>query len=146
MEKPELGAPQLKPKRIRLVPIVTHVAVNSCCSVSFIFDLSASMYRNQYDGRLTRSLEAGMKRIRVLVLERTLTQITIAVMILESFARLSRKEKFRIDLVGQSGEEAVIPLVALDALPTHAGDRYKVIQKMAVIPQYAWAGDHTIEA
>ncbi|KAL8292641.1 hypothetical protein RQP46_001253 [Phenoliferia psychrophenolica] len=110
MEKPELGAPQLKPKRIR-----------------FIFDLSASMYRNQYDGRLTRSLEA-------------------AVMVLESFARLSRKEKYRIDLVGQSGEEAVIPLVALDALPTHAGDRYKVIQKMAVIPQYAWAGDHTIEA
>lgn len=67
-------------------------------------------------------------------------------MILESFARLSRKEKYRIDLVGQSGEEAVIPLVALDALPTHAGERYKVIQKMAVIPQYAWAGDHTLEA
>ncbi|KAK4700971.1 von Willebrand factor A domain-containing protein 8, partial [Phenoliferia sp. Uapishka_3] len=113
MEKPEMGAPQLKPKRIR-----------------FIFDLSASMYRNQYDGRLARSLEA-------------------AVMILESFARLSRKEKYRIDLVGQSGEEAerqVIPLVSLDALPTHAGERYKVIQKMAVIPQYAWAGDHTIEA
>ncbi|KAM0756043.1 hypothetical protein T439DRAFT_283415 [Meredithblackwellia eburnea MCA 4105] len=110
MEKPELGAPQLKPKRIR-----------------FIFDLSASMYRNQYDGRLTRSLEA-------------------AVMILESFSRLTRKEKYRIDLVGQSGEEAVIPLVPVDKLPTDAGERYKVIQKMAVVPQYAWAGDHTVEA
>lgn len=98
----EIGAVQLKAKRIR-----------------FIFDLSASMYRNQYDGRLTRSLEA-------------------AVMVLEAFARLSRKEKYRIDLVGQSGEEAVIPLVALDNLPTHGGDRYKVVQKMAVIPQYTW--------
>lgn len=51
-------------------------------------------------------------------------------MILESFARLSRKEKYRIDIVGQSGEEAVIPLVPLDTMPQHAGDRYKVIQKM----------------
>jgi hypothetical protein len=82
MEKPESGRPQLKPKRIRV-----------------IFDLSASIYRNQYDGRLTRSLEA-------------------AVMIMESFARLSRKEKYRVDLVGQSGEEAVIPLVPLDTMPT----------------------------
>ena len=92
------------------------------------------MYRNQYDGCLTRSLEAGKKRRRLLVLERTLTQINIAVMILESFARLSRKEKFRIDLVGQSGEEAVIPLVALDALPTHAGDRYKVSRRWLSYP------------
>lgn len=38
----ELGRPQLKPKRIRI-----------------IVDVSASMYRNQGDGRLTRSLEAG---------------------------------------------------------------------------------------
>lgn len=93
---------QLKPKRIR-----------------FIFDLSASMYRNQYDGRLTRSLEA-------------------AVMILEAFSRLTRKEKYRIDLVGQSGEEAVISLVALDNMPTHAGERYKIVAKAAIIPQYTW--------
>ena len=38
----EAGRPQLKPKRIR-----------------FVVDVSASMYRNQGDGRLTRSLEAG---------------------------------------------------------------------------------------
>lgn len=38
----ELGAPQLKPKRIR-----------------FVFDLSASMFRNAYNGGLTRSLECG---------------------------------------------------------------------------------------
>lgn len=69
------------------------------------------MYRNQYDGRLTRSLEA-------------------ATMILESFSRLSRKEKYRVDIVGQSGEEAVIPLVPLDHMPADAGERYRIIQKM----------------
>lgn len=37
----EIGQPQLKPKRIR-----------------FVFDLSASLYRNQADGRYARSLEA----------------------------------------------------------------------------------------
>lgn len=45
LEKPELGRPQLKPKRIR-----------------FVFDVSASMYRNQADGRMARSLEAGTSR------------------------------------------------------------------------------------
>ncbi|GAA5962669.1 hypothetical protein JCM21900_006763 [Sporobolomyces salmonicolor] len=112
MEKPELGRPQLKPKRIRVV-----------------FDLSASMYRNQMDGRLARSLEA-------------------AVMILEAFDRLSAsgKQKYRLDLVGHSGEEAVIPLVEDGTLPAHAGDRYRIIQKMSLIPQYCWPGDHTVEA
>lgn len=37
-------------------------------------------------------------------------------------------------------------LVPLDKLPSHAGDRYKVLEKMSLIPQYAWSGDHTIEA
>ncbi|GAA5867426.1 hypothetical protein JCM1840_002135 [Sporobolomyces johnsonii] len=112
MEKPELGRPQLKPKRIR-----------------FVFDLSASMYRNQMDGRLARSLEA-------------------AVMILEAFDRLSAsgKQKYRLDLVGHSGEEAVIPLVEDGTLPAHAGDRFRIIQKMSLIPQYCWPGDHTVEA
>lgn len=54
-------------------------------------------------------------------------------MIMESFSRLTRKEKYRIDLVGQSGEEAVIPLVAVDGLPTDPGARYKVIQKMVAV-------------
>lgn len=62
-------------------------------------------------------------------------------MILEAFSRLSRKEKYRIDLVGQSGEEAVIPLVHLEGLPTHGGDRYRVIEKMSIIPQYTWSGE-----
>ncbi|KAG2007118.1 MDN1 midasin family protein [Coprinopsis cinerea AmutBmut pab1-1] len=64
LEKPELGRPQLKPKRIR-----------------FIFDLSASMYRFQYDGRLQRSMET-------------------AVMLMETFDRLSRKDKYVWDITG----------------------------------------------
>ena len=51
-EKPELGAPQLKPKRIR-----------------FVVDVSASMYRNQADGRLARSLEAGASSLSTLPLQ-----------------------------------------------------------------------------
>ncbi|KAK4055403.1 hypothetical protein OIO90_003241 [Microbotryomycetes sp. JL221] len=111
-EKPEVGRPQVKPKRIR-----------------FVMDLSASMYRNQYDGRLSRSLEA-------------------AVMILESFgARISRKEKYRIDLVGHSGEEITIPLVPVDThTKINEGDRFKVVQKMSLVSQFCWAGDHTLEA
>ena len=40
---PEIGAPQLKPKRIRIV-----------------LDASASMYHMQFDGRLTRELETAL--------------------------------------------------------------------------------------
>jgi len=62
MAKPELGRPQIKPKRIR-----------------FLFDISASMYRFQYDGRLQRSLET-------------------AVMLMESFNLLTRKDKYAWDV------------------------------------------------
>ncbi|BGP10994.1 hypothetical protein JCM10049v2_006888 [Rhodotorula toruloides] len=112
LEKPELGRPQLKPKRIR-----------------FVFDVSASMYRNQADGRLARSLEA-------------------AVMLLEAFDRLSAsgKAKYRIDVVGHSGESAEIPFVNVDALPTNSGDRWKIVEKMALITQYCWPGDETLNA
>ncbi|GAA5944071.1 H(+)-transporting V1 sector ATPase subunit E [Sporobolomyces koalae] len=111
-EKPDFGQPQLKPKRIR-----------------FVFDLSASMYRNQIDGRLARSLEA-------------------LVMILEAFSRLSPsgKQKYKIELYAHSGEEASIPLVVDDPLPSDAGAIYKVLAKAALIPQYCWPGDHTLEA
>ncbi|KAJ8082257.1 hypothetical protein PM082_008104 [Marasmius tenuissimus] len=106
MEKPEIGRPQIKPKRIR-----------------FIFDLSASMYRFQYDGRLQRSMET-------------------AVMLMETFERLSRKDKY----VWDSGDEPVIPLVAANAPPTEMKERWKVVEKMYMIPQYAFAGDYTVEA
>ncbi|KAF7330099.1 hypothetical protein MKEN_00274300 [Mycena kentingensis (nom. inval.)] len=107
MEKPELGRPQMK--------------------IRFLFDLSASMYRFQYDGRLQRSIET-------------------AVMLMETFDRLSRKEKYVWDMYGHSGDGPDILLV--DALnpPTEMKDRWKVVEKMNMIPQYAFAGDYTVEA
>ncbi|KAF9034673.1 hypothetical protein BDZ89DRAFT_1157933 [Hymenopellis radicata] len=110
MEKPELGRPQMKPKRIR-----------------FIFDLSASMFRFQYDGRLKRSKET-------------------AVMLMETFDRLSRKDKYVWDMYGHSGDGPEIPLVEAEKYPTSVKDRWKVVEKMEMIPQYAFAGDYTVEA
>ncbi|KAF9485607.1 hypothetical protein BDN70DRAFT_847463 [Pholiota conissans] len=110
MEKPEIGRPQIKPKRIK-----------------FIFDLSASMYRFQYDGRLQRSMET-------------------AVMLMETFDRLSRKEKYVWDLCGQSGDGPDIKLTEADKPPTEIKERWKITEKMYMIPQYAFAGDFTVES
>ncbi|KAI0772733.1 AAA domain-containing protein [Trametes elegans] len=106
MEKPEMGRPQLKPKRIR-----------------FLFDVSASMYRFQYDGRLKRSMET-------------------AVMLMETFDRLTRKEKFVWDIYGHSGDSASIPLVETNQ-ELEIRDRWKVVDKMEMITQYTFAGDYT---
>ncbi|KZT64100.1 hypothetical protein DAEQUDRAFT_679169 [Daedalea quercina L-15889] len=106
MAKPELGRPQIKPKRVR-----------------FVFDISASMYRFQYDGRLQRSLETG----RLLFL---------------TFNRLTRKDKY----IWDSGDSPVIPLVESDRLPSEIKDRWKVVEKMELVTQYAFAGDYTVEA
>lgn len=43
----------------------------------------------------------------------------------------------------QSGEAPDIPLVLLDKPPTELRDRCKVVEKMFMIPQYAFAGDYT---
>ncbi|BGP19567.1 hypothetical protein JCM10213_000167 [Rhodosporidiobolus nylandii] len=111
-EKPELGRPQLKPKRIR-----------------FVFDVSASMYRNQFDGRLARSLEA-------------------AVMVMEAFDRLSStgKQKYLVDVTGHSGEDPEIKLVEAGKWPEDAGERFKILEKMSLTSQFCWPGDETIRA
>ncbi|KAI9450095.1 AAA domain-containing protein [Lactarius psammicola] len=106
MAKPELGRPQVKPKRIR-----------------FLFDISASMYRFQYDGRLQRSLET-------------------AVMLMESFNLLSRKDKYAWD----SGDEPEIPLVKVDDSVEEVSERWAVAQKMKYITQYTFSGDSTVAA
>ncbi|VDB87134.1 unnamed protein product [Peniophora sp. CBMAI 1063] len=110
MAKPEPGRPQIKPKRLR-----------------FLFDLSGSMYRFQYDGRLQRSLET-------------------AVMLMESFNRLSRKDKFVWDMFGHSGDSPDIPIVRVNETIAEVSDRWRVVKKMDMVPQYAFAGDHTVEA
>jgi len=110
MEKPELGRPQIKPKRIKI-----------------IFDLSASMYRFQYDGRLQRSMET-------------------AVMLMETFDRLSRKEKYVWDMCAHSGDGPDLVLTEANNAPTELKERWKVTEKMYMVPQYALAGDFTVEA
>ncbi|KAH8112896.1 AAA domain-containing protein [Phellopilus nigrolimitatus] len=110
MEKPELGRPQIKPKRIR-----------------FVFDVSGSMYRFQYDGRLQRSSET-------------------AVMLMETFNRLTRQDTYVWDMFGHSGDSPTIPLVESGHPPAEVRDRWKVIEKMGMITQYAFAGDYTVEA
>lgn len=69
-------------------------------------------------------------------------------MVLEAFDRLSAtgKAKFRLDVVGHSGDSAEIPLVNVDALPTNSGDRWKVLEKMQLTSQYCWSGDQTLDA
>ncbi|KAL5520838.1 hypothetical protein ACEPAF_2841 [Sanghuangporus sanghuang] len=109
-EKPEMGRPQIKPKRIR-----------------FVFDVSGSMYRFQYDGRLQRSFET-------------------AVMLMETFAKLTRPDKYVWDIYGHSGDSPSIPLIESGKPPADIRERWKVIQKMNMITQYAFAGDYTVEA
>jgi len=59
------------------------------------------------------------------------------VMICEAFNQLSKqgKSKYSIDILGHSGEGAEIPFVAVDALPSNAGDRWRIVEKMALISQ-----------
>lgn len=70
------------------------------------------------------------------------------VMVLEAFSRLSPAglKKYKIDLVGHSGEEKSIPLGLDLKFPQDAGHHYKIVAKAALIPQYCFAGDHTVEA
>jgi hypothetical protein len=55
------------------------------------------MYRFQYDGRLQRSLETGTYVLALSFIRISPDQIT-AVMLMESFDRLSRKEKYAWDV------------------------------------------------
>ena len=43
----------------------------------------------------------------------------------------------------KSGDSPAIPLVESDGQPTEVRDRWKVIEKMSMITQYAFAGDYT---
>ncbi|KAG6857486.1 hypothetical protein H0H87_002111 [Tephrocybe sp. NHM501043] len=49
-------------------------------------------------------------------------------------------------MFGHSGDGPDIPLVLSDKPPNELRDRWKVVEKMAMVPQYAFAGDYTVEA
>ncbi|KAJ7057255.1 AAA domain-containing protein [Mycena amicta] len=91
--------------------------------IRFLFDLSASMYRFQYDGRLQRSIETG----------------NLHVMLMETFDRLSRKEKYVWDTFNSSTHSS---------RPAEMKDRWKVVEKMNMIPQVCvrWAIILVLEA
>ncbi|KAF7790654.1 hypothetical protein EIP86_001610 [Pleurotus ostreatoroseus] len=80
-------------------------------------------YRFQYDGRLQRSMET-------------------AVMLMETFPRLTRQDKY----VWDSGDSPELPLVEAGSPPTEIRDRWKVLEKMELTTQYTFAGDYTVEA
>ncbi|KAM5545989.1 hypothetical protein V8D89_000115 [Ganoderma adspersum] len=122
MAKPEMGRPQLKPKRIR-----------------FLFDVSASMYRFQADGRLRRSMETGAV---VFASHVGIHSSFVAVMLMETFDRLTRKEKFVWDIYGHSGDSPEVALVEANK-PLELKERWKVVDKMEMITQYTFAGDFT---
>jgi hypothetical protein len=57
-------------------------------------------YRFQYDGRLQRSMETGQQKISISSVQigHILTLSILAVMLMETFDRLSRKEKYVWDV------------------------------------------------
>ena len=94
--------------------------------VRLVVDVSGSMTRfNGHDGRLTKSLEA------VLV-------------VLEALG--AGNGRIDLSIQGHSGDDASIPLVEWDALPTHRGGRLAVLQTMVTHSAYCWPGDHTVAA
>ncbi|WFD31235.1 hypothetical protein MSPP1_002269 [Malassezia sp. CBS 17886] len=105
---PEIGAPQVKPKRVRIV-----------------IDASASMYHMQFDGRLTRELEAVM-------------------MLLEAMARVD-PGRFAFDMVAHSGDSSMIPLVKLGQIPQTDGDRFRVLRDIVTHTRFCFTGDNTLE-
>jgi len=67
-------------------------------------------------------------------------------MLMETFDRLTRKDKYIWDITGHSGDGPDISLVQVAKPPSELKDRWKVIEKMRMVPQYAFAGDFTVEA
>jgi len=68
------------------------------------------------------------------------------VMLMETFDRLTRKDKYIWDIYGHSGDSPTIPLIEANEPPSELQDRFKVVEKMNMIPQYTFAGDYTVEA
>jgi len=93
----------------------------------FVFDLSGSMYRfDGVDGRLARETEA-------------------AVLLMEALAGLDPR-RLVYDMGGHSGDSPWIPLVAFGQPPEHAGDRWKIVQRIVAHTQFCSSGDFTLEA
>lgn len=105
---PEPGSFQQLPKRIH-----------------FLFDLSMSMSRYSWDGRLQRSLET-------------------AVMVMESFRGFEHKFVYKIG--GHSGDSAALEFVKEGIPPSTDRQRLQVIRKMHAHAELCDSGDSSLEA
>eukprot|EP00529_Nitzschia_sp_RCC80_P007784 CAMPEP_0113506290 /NCGR_PEP_ID=MMETSP0014_2-20120614/35823_1 /TAXON_ID=2857 /ORGANISM="Nitzschia sp." /LENGTH=1267 /DNA_ID=CAMNT_0000401763 /DNA_START=433 /DNA_END=4237 /DNA_ORIENTATION=+ /assembly_acc=CAM_ASM_000159 len=93
-------------------------------SIKLVVDISASMYRfNGYDGRLQRLLEATL-------------------MMMEA---LKDDDRFRLSIVGHSGDSPEIPLVNEDTAQDPK-TQLRILETMVAHTQYCFAGDTTLEA
>jgi hypothetical protein len=94
--------------------------------LKFVFDVSGSMFRfNQYDKRLTKSLET-------------------ALMIMEALKGL--EHKFKYDIVGHSGDSDNIEFVESGKPPKDEKQMLQVLSYMMAHSQYCWSGDNTLRA
>jgi hypothetical protein len=92
-------------------------------NIKLVVDISASMYRFGYDGRLERLLEATL-------------------MIMECF---KEDKRFKLHIVGHNGSSPKIDLVNPN-MELNEATQLRVLEGMVAHTQYTWAGDHTIEA
>ncbi|RXM98061.1 von Willebrand factor A domain-containing protein 8 [Acipenser ruthenus] len=126
--EPELGTPQQKPKRLRLLA-----------------DVSGSMYRfNGLDSRLERSMEA------VCMVMEALESYEHKFKILKEFraqcSTCGTKSYPDYDIVGHSGDGFDIELVRCDKIPKNNKERLKVLKTMHAHSQFCMSGDYTLES
>lgn len=95
-------------------------------SIRLVVDVSGSMYRfNGYDGRLDRTLEAVL-------------------MVIEAFESYSMK--FKLDIVGHSGDSAEIPFLSSESPPMNEKEKMDILKSMHAHSQFCWSGDNTLKA
>jgi MoxR-like ATPase len=92
-------------------------------NIKLVVDVSASMYRFGYDGRLERLLEATL-------------------MIMECF---KGDKRFNLHITGHNGSSPTIDLVH-PSMELDEATQLRVLESMVAHTQYTYAGDHTIEA
>jgi len=92
-------------------------------NIKLVVDVSASMYRFGYDGRLERLLEATL-------------------MIMECFRG---DRRFNLFITGHNGSSPKIDFVN-PSMQLDEATQLRVLEGMVAHTQYTYAGDHTIEA
>lgn len=92
-------------------------------NIKLVVDVSASMYRFGYDGRLERLLEATL-------------------MIMECF---NGDKRFNLYITGHNGTSPKIDLVH-PSMKLDERTQLRVLESMVAHTQYTYPGDHTIEA